>query len=145
MKTITADTTKPCSTCGFYPNRGLGIDALIMIDNKIVLIKRGIEPYKGYWAFPGGWIDWNISAEDTVKKEVKEETNLNVTSMKLFGVYSDPERHPRQGITLLYIVKAEGTIHAGDDAEDIRLYPLDDLPTPLAFDHEKMIKEYAAF
>jgi len=132
----------PCPCCGLYPNRGLSIDALILLDKKIVLIKRLADPYQGYWALPGGYIDWNISAKDTVKKEVKEETNLDTSEMKLLSVYSSPHRHPKQTISLLFQVTASGKLKAGDDAGEVKLFPLDDLPTPLAFDHEQMIKDY---
>ncbi len=139
---IVADTTKPCPTCGFFPNRGLGIDALIVRDNRVVLIKRGGEPYKGYWALPGGWVDWNITIEDTVVKEVKEETNLDVVSMKLLGVYGDPDRHPRQGMTAVYIVEANGELKAGDDAIEAHFFSFDQIPSQLGFDHDKFIEVY---
>lgn len=132
----------PCPCCGMYPNRGISIDALIFIGKEIVLIKRSAEPFQGYWALPGGYVDWNISIEETVKKEVKEETNLDVTTMKLRGQYSSPHRHPEQAISLLYLVETTGDLKAGDDAQEAKLYAIDNLPTPLAFDHEEMIKEY---
>jgi 8-oxo-dGTP diphosphatase len=142
MDYTNVDASKPCAACGFYPNRGTGIDALIVINDKLLLIKRKSDPFKDHWALPGGWIDWNFSAEETVVKEVKEETNLEVKSMKLFNVYTKPERHPKQGLTILYIVEAAGTPKAGDDAADIGLFPFDALPSPLGFDHKQMIEEY---
>lgn len=132
----------PCATCGVYPNRGVSIDAVIIKNNEILLIQRGVEPNKGYWGTPGGYVDWNESTEETVKREVKEETNLEATSIKLVGVYSDPKRHPKQVINLVYLVTiADGEAKHGDDAMDLKWFPLDALPDPMALDHKQNIED----
>ncbi|MCX6730701.1 MAG: NUDIX hydrolase [Candidatus Roizmanbacteria bacterium] len=133
---------QPCPHCGRYDNRGVSIDAFIIKDEKILLVKRGCEPDKGKWATPGGYIGWDESAEDAVVREVKEETGLTVTRVRFFKVYTLPSRHPKQVITLAYIVDVENmTATKGDDADEVKWFELNNLPTPLAFDHEKNIKE----
>ena len=132
----------PCPACGHYYNRAVSVDGLITIENKIVLIKRARDPYKDYWALPGGYVDWNETMEEAVLREVEEETNLKVTSVKFMKIYSSPQRHPEQLIAAAYIVKTSGAIKAGDDAADIKLYHYDDLPSVLAFDHEAMVADY---
>ena len=124
-----------------YKNRATTTDALIIKDGKILLIKRMNEPFKNYWAFPGGYIDFNETAEQACKREVKEETNMAVKSLKLLGVYSSPKRDPRQTITIAYIVSVTGKAEAGDDAAEAKWFPLNKLPK-LAFDHAKMVKDY---
>lgn len=132
----------PCSLCGKYDNRGIAIDAIIIQNNQLLLIKRGIEPGKGHWAFPGGHIDFDEKVEDAVVREVKEETGLDVFSCTFFGIYSNPKRHPQQVIALVFTASANGIIRAGDDAEDATFFPLDNLPRDLAFDHTQIITDY---
>lgn len=122
--------------------RAITIDAIIIRANKILLIKRGNEPFKDYWALPGGYIEWDEEAEETVRKEVKEEVGLDVTKMTLLNAYTKPERDPEQKITLAYIVETKDTPHAGDDAKAYQWFALDNLPVQLAFDHDKIIKDY---
>lgn len=133
--------TQQCSYCGRYNNRGVSVDALIIRNGNILLIKRGVEPDKGKWATPGGYIGWDESGEEALIREVKEETGLTVKKTRFINVYSSPHRHPKQVITLAYIVETEGEPVKGDDADEVRWFSLDALPTPLAFDHEKNINE----
>jgi len=93
------------------------IDALIIKDNKILLIKRGADPFKGFWGTPGGYVEWDETVEDAVKREVKEELGLDTTSLKFVGLYSAPERHPKQCINVAYTVTVEGEPKSGDDAK----------------------------
>ena len=132
------DRTQPCSQCGRHANRGVSIDAVVIRDGRILLIKRGSEPYRGMWALPGGYVEWDESVEDTVRREVKEETGLEVADMKLIGVFSRPCRHPKQTINIAYLVNADGEAKAGDDAADIDWFPFGELPE-LAFDHPDII------
>lgn len=133
---------KQCPTCHTYPNRGVSVDAVIIKNDQILLIQRGVEPNKEFWATPGGYVEWDESTQETVKREVKEETNLDVTSTKLVVVYSDPKRHPRQVINLVYLVfVSNGEIKHGDDAKDIKWFPLDALPAQMAFDHKQNIED----
>lgn len=133
---------KPCPTCGSFTNRGPCIDAIIVRDNKILLIKRGAEIFTGYWALVGGYLEWDESYEDCVRREVKEEVGLDVVSTKLLGVYSDPARSPVQSVSATYIAEVKGIPHAGDDAQEVKWFEFDKLPRELAFDHAFIIKDY---
>ncbi len=133
---------QPCPYCGRWANRGVSMDAVIIKDNKILLIQRGVEPNKGFWGTPGGYVDWDESVEDVVRREVKEETNLDVTNMKLVGVYSDPSRHPKQVINLVHLVDvADGELQHGDDTADAKWFDLNNLPEQMALDHKKNISD----
>lgn len=132
---------EPCPVCGRYNNRGVTVDAIIVNAGKILLIKRGNEPFMGMWGLPGGHVDWNEEVKDSLKREVREETGMFVEQARLLDVYSKPERDPVQKITLAYIVQASGTAKAGDDADDIGWYDLERMPT-LASDHKRIIDDY---
>jgi 8-oxo-dGTP diphosphatase len=130
-----------CPACGRFANRGVTIDAIIVREGKILLIKRGVEPFAGFWALPGGYVEWDETTEDAVKREVQEETGFEVTSLKLIGVYSKPERHPRQCIDIAYLVEVNGEVKVGDDAVEFKWESLENI-SELAFDHKKIIEDY---
>lgn len=132
---------QPCPHCGRYDNRGISIDAVIIKDNKVLLIKRGVEPFKGYWGTPGGYIEWDESAEDAVRREVREETSMDVEDVKFVAVKTDPHRHPKQVIDLIYLVKTSGEPKFGDDTTEAEWFDLDNLPSELAFDHKQNIED----
>lgn len=116
------------------------VDVVVRIDGKIVLIERVNEP-KG-WALPGGFIDYGETVEHAAVREVKEETGLDVTLDGLLGVYSDPERDPRQhNMSVVYVGTAQGEPKGGDDAARAELFSLVELP-PLVFDHAQIIADY---
>ena len=138
---MTIKNNEQCSVCGRFANRGVTIDAVIIRNQMILLIKRRADPYKGFWALPGGYVDWDESVEDAVKREVKEEADLDLKGLKLVGVYSKPERHPKQAINAAYIVDAAGEAKAGDDALKADWFKLSDLPEELAFDHAQIIAD----
>ena len=134
-----------CPECGRFANRGVSVDAVIVKENKVLLIKRGVEPYKGYWGTPGGYVEWDESTEDAVKREVQEETGLIVTRATMVDVYSDPARHPKQTINILYKVEVEDKQpEASDDAEAVEWFSLDGLPEQMAFDHKQNIHDALA-
>ena len=118
------------------------VDGVVLKDEKILLIKRKNQPFKGKWALPGGFVDYGETAEDAVVREVLEETGLNTRVGSLFGVYSDPQRDPRgHTITVVYLLEVcGGFLKSGDDAVEVGFFALDDLPV-LSFDHEKIIKD----
>jgi 8-oxo-dGTP diphosphatase len=132
-----------CPHCGRFANRGVSIDAVITENSKVLLIQRGVEPNKGYWGTPGGYVGWDESTEETVAREVKEETNLDVINTKLVGVYSSPTRHPKQVINILYAVEVSKItkLKVGDDASDAKWFPLNKLPPKMALDHKQNIIE----
>lgn len=133
---------RACPHCGRFDNRGVTIDAVIIKNGKIVLAKRGAEPDKGAWGTPGGYVLWDESVEEALRRELYEETKLTVTQAKLVGVYSMPDRHPNQAINLVYLVDVEDRDPIpGDDAVDIKWFKLDALPEKMAFDHRHNIKD----
>lgn len=133
--------TNKCSQCGEHKNRGVSVDAVVIRGKKILLIKRGNEPFKDHWALPGGYVDWNETTEEAVAREVMEETGLKVISSSLVGVYSAPSRHPKQVINLAYRVETSGEPQAADDALEFKWFSIADLPSELAFDHSKIIRD----
>jgi 8-oxo-dGTP diphosphatase len=121
--------------------RPFACDMILIEEGKILLIKRAAEPWKGQWAIPGGRIEDDESAEQCLKREMREETGLEVESIKLIGIYSDPKRDPRGIIAAAYLVKRTGgQLEAGDDAGETRWFDLDNLPD-LCTDHRKIVED----
>jgi 8-oxo-dGTP diphosphatase len=117
-------------------------DGIILHEGKLVLIKRGNEPFKGMYALPGGIMEYGERVEDCVVREIQEETGLKTEVMNLVGVYSAPDRDPRgHFITIAFNLKVVGGgLSSGDDAEDVMLFDPDNLPV-LAADHLSIIKD----
>jgi 8-oxo-dGTP diphosphatase len=115
--------------------------------NQILLIKRGTRPFVGYWALPGGRMDEGESIEQTIVREVKEETGLDVVIVDSIGEYT--EKGVKDDIEYEYyptcfIVKPVGGELKKQDSEiqEMQLFKLNALPKPLAFEHDLMIKDY---
>jgi 8-oxo-dGTP diphosphatase len=117
-------------------------DAVIIRDDRVLLVKRRNEPYKGQWCLPGGFMDEGESIEETVVREAREETGLGVEPKGIVGVYSKPKRDPRGHVlTVAFLCSAKGgRAKGGDDASDARWFSLNDLPE-LAFDHGGIVKD----
>lgn len=110
----------------------------------IVLIERR-NPPPG-WALPGGFMDPGESIEHTAVREALEETGLAVELRTLLGVYSHPERDPRgQTVSAVFVARATGTPVGGDDAARAAVFPLDELPPGLAFDHGEILADYRRY
>jgi ADP-ribose pyrophosphatase YjhB (NUDIX family) len=118
-------------------------------DDKILLIKRNTRPFVGYWGLPGGRMDPGETIEQTVVREVKEETGLTVTIVSKVGEYI--EKGVKDDVEYEYyptcfVVKPVGgeLIKQESEIQEIQLFSLQELPEPLAFEHEKMIEDYVS-
>jgi ADP-ribose pyrophosphatase YjhB (NUDIX family) len=139
--------TVACPHCGrpvtVYRNPKPTADIIIRMDHGIVLINRKNPPYG--WAIPGGFIDYDESAEDAAIREAKEETSLEITDLKQFHVYSAPGRDPRHHtITVVFTAQGIGVPRAADDAAELGVFSKDALPSPMAFDHAQILADYFA-
>ncbi|MFP4337272.1 MAG: NUDIX domain-containing protein [Halothece sp.] len=110
-------------------------------DRPILLIERKNPPYG--WAIPGGFVDYGESVETAAKREAKEETSLDVELIEQFHVYSDPQRDSRKHtMSIVFIASAIGTPQAADDAKNLSIFPLWEIPTNLCFDHDQILRDY---
>ena len=118
------------------------VDAIIELPGGIVIIQRSNPPFG--WALPGGFVDYGESLEEAVKREAKEETNLDLTEIKQFHTYSNPERDPRfHTIGTVFIAKAKGSPRAGDDAAGLKVIKLREIEKmDFAFDHKQILEDY---
>jgi len=124
-----------------YRNPLVTVDIIIEIDGSIVLIERKNPPYG--WALPGGFVDYGESLEASAAREAREETSLDVRLVEQFHTYSDPARDPRHHtVTTVFIARGSGTPKPADDAKNIGVFTQNDLPRPIVFDHERIIRDY---
>ncbi|MFZ5476510.1 MAG: NUDIX domain-containing protein [Myxococcota bacterium] len=120
------------------------VDVLLERDGALLLVKRKYDPPG--WALPGGFVDYGEKVGDAAVREAREETGLDVTLTALLHVYSDPRRDPRKHtITTAFVATAEGEPVGSDDAAEARFFPLDALPSPIAFDHAAIIADFVRF
>ncbi|MDY6986120.1 MAG: NUDIX hydrolase [Candidatus Thermoplasmatota archaeon] len=125
-----------------YRNPSLAVDAVVMREGKILLVRRKNEPYRGMLALPGGFVEYGEKTEEAVLRELKEETGMKGRIKRLAGVFSDPERDPRgHVVSIAYLVEpvSEG-IKAGDDAAGCEWVKIKDIKD-LAFDHREIVKK----
>jgi ADP-ribose pyrophosphatase YjhB (NUDIX family) len=122
----------------------IAADIIAEIGNQIVLIER--KNFPEGWAIPGGFVDFGETVEQAAMREAKEEISLEVEIRALLGIYSRPDRDPRgQTITAVYIARASGTPVAADDAKNVGLFDPRKPPSPLAFDHAEILRDYVHF
>ncbi|MEN6386659.1 MAG: NUDIX hydrolase [Phycisphaerales bacterium] len=125
-----------------WPRPMVTVDAIVFntagAKPRLLMIRRGNEPYKGKWAFPGGFVDMDEELQAAVVRELQEETGLTGVKLKQFHTFGKCGRDPRgRNITIAFmgITKTE-QIKGGDDAAEAKWYEIDALPENLAFDHK---------
>ena len=129
-----------------YPRPAVTADCIVITreaEPKVLLIQRGDQPFKGGWAFPGGFMNMDETTEQCAVRELEEETGLRLSKIQQIGAYSKVDRDPRgRTITVAYlaIVDEPIAVTGQDDATKAQWFPIDALP-PLAFDHEDIMQD----
>lgn len=128
-----------------YPHPAVTADCVVLGHNAdgwhVLLIRRGREPYKDCWAFPGGFVEANETVETGAARELQEETGLTGIQLEQLHSFSDPQRDPRERIiSVAFTATVEGLplVKGGDDAAAARWVPLREAH-PLAFDHDEIL------
>lgn len=126
----------------FFLGPYVTVDAIIELKEGIILIERSNPPFG--WALPGGFVDYGESLEEAVVREIKEETGLDLVSLRQFHTYSKFGRDPRfHTIATVFVAQANGTPCAGDDAKGVKVVPYEKLlDMEYAFDHKQVIRDY---
>ena len=129
-----------------YPRPAVTADCVVITkenEPKVLLIQRGHEPFKGCWAFPGGFMNMDETTEQCAVRELEEETGLKVADIQQIGAYSKVDRDPRgRTVTVAYlaIIEKPEAVKGLDDAAKAQWFPISN-PPKLAFDHEEIMKD----
>lgn len=131
-----------------YPRPALAVDAIVTTaeaNPRVLLIRRAKEPFAGTWALPGGFVEEGETLLQAMRRELREETSLELDDLRQFLTAGDPGRDPRGWtVSVVYLgqvtAKEAKKVKAGDDAGDAKWFKLDELP-PTAFDHAAILGE----
>ena len=129
-----------------YPRPAVTADCVVITkeaDPKVLLIERGADPYKGCWAFPGGFLNMDETTEQCAVRELEEETGMKIRKLQQIGAYSKVDRDPRgRTITVAYlaVIDSPCEVIGQDDAVKAQWFSLDALPK-LAFDHNEIMHD----
>ena len=131
-----------------YPRPSLTTDAIVIasVGNQyfILLIERKFDPFKGFWAFPGGFVNMDEELETACARELYEETGISGLHLKQFQTYGAVDRDPRgRTVSVVFWAISNEIIepNCGDDAAKAQWLPLNNLPQ-LAFDHQQIIQQF---
>lgn len=129
-----------------YPRPAVATDCVVFgfdgRDLKVLLIERGLEPFKGMWAFPGGFLRMDETAECGAMRELMEETGLRLSYMNQLKTFSRVNRDPRERVisVAFYALVRRSEVQGGDDASQAKWFSINDVPQ-LAFDHDYILRE----
>lgn len=131
--------------CYKYPHPAVTADCVIFgfdgVSIKVLLIQRAIDPYKGKWALPGGFMNIDESAEECARRELEEETGLKTASVEQFYTFTDVMRDPRERVITVahYALVRLSEVKGGDDAAKAQWFVQSEIPS-LAFDHDRIVR-----
>lgn len=131
--------------CYKYPHPSVTADCVIFgfdgVSIKVLLVQRGIEPFKGKWAFPGGFMQIDETVEECARRELEEETGLKNASVEQFYTFSDVNRDPRERVITVahYALVRLSEVKGGDDAASAQWFAESEIPS-LAFDHDRILR-----
>ncbi len=139
---VFARQRRVCPACGLVVFHDHKVAAAVVVANEageVLLIKRAGNPRRGYWGLPAGFVDFDESPAEAAVRECREETSLEVGTVKLLTVTSGRAHQRGADIIIVYQgLDVSGTLASADDAADARFFPLDTLP-PLAFSSIRQI------
>jgi 8-oxo-dGTP diphosphatase len=131
--------------CYRYPHPAVTTDCVIFgfdgIRLKVLLIQRGLDPFKGQWAFPGGFLQMDETAEEGAARELHEETGMTGAFIEQLQAFSSVKRDPRERVITIafYALVKISEVRGGDDAAQARWFDIDNVPS-LAFDHDMILR-----
>lgn len=136
---------KVCPACGFvdFHNPAPAAGAVVVRDGKLLLVKRAQAPYQDDWCIPAGFMEWDESPSECARRELKEETGLDISPGKIFNAYSGSDDPRTNAVLILYFAQvAGGEAVPGDDASDIGFFGKDEIPGNIAFAaHRQAIRD----
>lgn len=140
IKTVNGKQRRICTTCGHivFLDPKLAVVALVSMEEKLVLVRRAIEPAIGRWAFPSGYVDRGETVESAAIREVKEETGLDIKITSLIGLYSSANRPVVLAVYSCEVIG--GILYAGSETDAVGKYDPNQLPD-LPFEHDQKILE----
>jgi 8-oxo-dGTP diphosphatase len=127
-----------CPSCGsvYYANSAPAVEGVLERDGKVLLSKRAIEPRRGYWDLPGGFLEEGEEPLDGLAREFREETGLAVRPLEWLGTHLEPyDNYFVLGLT--WLVEGDGDPQPADDAEELAWFGPDELPDEMAFAHQR--------
>lgn len=134
-----------CTSCEYiwYKNPIPATGAIIVDDNRLLLVKRKYPPAVGDWCIPAGFMEYNESPVECCVREVKEETGLNIKIDRLFWNYKAGDDPRSMVVLILYLATViDGKLVPGDDALETKYFDLEELPSNIAFSaHRKAIRD----
>ena len=129
-----------------YARPALAVDCVVFgLDKnlKVLLIERGLDPFRGSWALPGGFVEMDESLDEAARRELEEETSLKNIFLEQLYTFSAPDRDPRERVVsaayYALVRLSDHRLQAATDAKDARWFDVQQLPT-LAFDHAKILQ-----
>ena len=135
-----------CPACGaaYYANSAPAVEGLLERDGKVLLSRRGIEPRRGFWDLPGGFLEEGEEPLDGLAREFREETGLEVRPLEWLGTHVERYQHYFV-LGLTWLVEAEGEPRAADDVEELAWFGPGELPAEMAFPHQDdLVRAWAA-
>ncbi len=144
QKKLDHKTRGVCECCGYvnYINPAPAAGVILIEQGEILLVRRKYEPKKNMWSLPAGFLETDEDITECAVREMKEETNLNVTLNKLFNVYSAFDDPRTSALLVLFTAsRVRGELKCGDDAAEARFFPLNGLPGEMAFKAHKVALE----
>lgn len=127
-----------------YSSPAVAVNAIVEDNNRILLVRRQIDPFKNMWSLPGGFVEHDETAEDALVREVEEESGLRIKVKHILNSYSDPLRSPEKRVIAIcyvaYVIR--GSLRPSNESSEVRFFTRQQLPSELAFDHLDMVKTF---
>ncbi|GDY11786.1 NUDIX hydrolase [Planctomycetota bacterium] len=134
-----------------HPRAAMAVDCVVFgldtADLKVLLIQRDLDPFRGRWALPGGFLRLDETVDQAARRELREETGLERVFLEQLATFGDLDRDPRERVVTVahyaLVRLSDHRVQAATDARDAAWFAVDDLPT-LAFDHDRILTQALA-